>query len=162
MLIFPLRNSLRSKCYAGFMKLHNSPFFSLFVLFLTFFHFYPQFLPISIFFFFFLKVWINFSKIYRWMFALSWAPPSSWFARVCILLDHPSPLSANVIINPVDTGRRLNVHKTFRRRPGRLLNVLRTFNLRPVSTGECPLYDCGGCNVTYCGNSKRHFVVRIY
>ena len=26
--------------------------------------------------------------------------------------------------NPVDTGRRLNVHKTFRRRP--------TFNLRPV------------------------------
>ena len=35
----------------------------------------------------------------------------------------------------VDTGRKLNVHKTFRRRPGRLLNVLRTFNLRPVSTG---------------------------
>ena len=33
---------------------------------------------------------------------------------------------------PVDTGRRLNVHKTFRRR---LLNVLSTFNLRPVSTG---------------------------
>ena len=37
--------------------------------------------------------------------------------------------------NPVDTGRKLNVHKTFRRRPGRLLNVLCTFNLRPVSTG---------------------------
>ena len=36
---------------------------------------------------------------------------------------------------PVDTGRKLNVHKTFRRRPGRLLNVLYTFNLRPVSTG---------------------------
>ena len=32
---------------------------------------------------------------------------------------------------PVDTGRKLNVHK----RPGRLLNVLCTFNLRPVSTG---------------------------
>ena len=31
---------------------------------------------------------------------------------------------------PVDTGRKLNVHKTFRRRPGRLLNVLCTFNLR--------------------------------
>ena len=29
----------------------------------------------------------------------------------------------------------MNVHKTFRRRPGRLLNVLCTFNLRPVSTG---------------------------
>ena len=34
---------------------------------------------------------------------------------------------------PVDRGRKLNVHKTFRRRPGRLLNVLCTFNLRPVS-----------------------------
>ena len=36
---------------------------------------------------------------------------------------------------PVDTGRTLKVHKTFRRGPGRLLNVLRMFNLRPVSTG---------------------------
>ena len=35
----------------------------------------------------------------------------------------------------VDTGRKLNVHKTFRRLPGGLLNVLCTFNLRPVSTG---------------------------
>ena len=32
----------------------------------------------------------------------------------------------------VDTGRKLNVHKTFRRC---LLNVLCTFNLRSVSTG---------------------------
>ena len=38
--------------------------------------------------------------------------------------------------HPVDTGRKLNVHKTFRRRPGLLLNVLCTFNLRPVSTGQ--------------------------
>ena len=38
--------------------------------------------------------------------------------------------------NPVDTGCKLNVHKTFRRRPGRLLNVLCMFNLRPVSTGK--------------------------
>ena len=36
---------------------------------------------------------------------------------------------------PIDTGRKLNVHKTFRRRPRRLLNVLCTFNLRPVFTG---------------------------
>ena len=36
---------------------------------------------------------------------------------------------------PADTGRKLNVHKTLRRRPGRFLNVLYTFNLRPVSTG---------------------------
>ena len=38
--------------------------------------------------------------------------------------------------SPVDTGSKLNVHKTFRRRPGRLLNVLCTFNLRLVSTGS--------------------------
>ena len=37
---------------------------------------------------------------------------------------------------PVDTGRKLNVHKTFRRRPGRLLYVFCTFSLRPVSTGN--------------------------
>ena len=38
--------------------------------------------------------------------------------------------------NPVDTGRKLNVHKTFRICPGRLLNVLCTFSLRSVSTGK--------------------------
>ena len=38
--------------------------------------------------------------------------------------------------NPVDTGRKLNVQKTFRRRPGRLLNVFCTFNLSLVSTGK--------------------------
>ena len=36
--------------------------------------------------------------------------------------------------NPADTGRKLNVHKTFRKRLVRLLNVLCTFNLRSVST----------------------------
>ena len=36
---------------------------------------------------------------------------------------------------PRSTGRKLSIHKTFRRRPGRLLNVLCTFNLRPVSRG---------------------------
>ena len=34
---------------------------------------------------------------------------------------------------PVDPERKLNVNKTFRRRPGRLIKVLCTFNLRPVS-----------------------------
>ena len=38
------------------------------------------------------------------------------------------------VIFPIDTGRKLNVHKTFRIRLGRLLNVLCTFSLRPVST----------------------------
>ena len=37
---------------------------------------------------------------------------------------------------PVYTGRKSNVHITFRRRPGHLLNVLCTFNLRSVSTGH--------------------------
>ena len=37
---------------------------------------------------------------------------------------------------PVDTGRKLNVHKTFRRRPGRLLKVLCTSNLRAVYWGK--------------------------
>ena len=41
-----------------------------------------------------------------------------------------------LINNPVDTGRKLNVHKTFRGRPGRLLNDLCTLNLRPMSTGK--------------------------
>ena len=40
-----------------------------------------------------------------------------------------------------DTGRTLNVHKTFGRRPGRLLNFLCTFNLRPVSTGLLRSYE---------------------
>ena len=39
-------------------------------------------------------------------------------------------------ICPVDKGRKLNAHKTFRRRPGRLLNVLCAFNLRPVPRGS--------------------------
>ena len=40
------------------------------------------------------------------------------------------------VIKPADTGRNLNVRKTFRRRPGRVVNVLFTFNLRPVSMGN--------------------------
>ena len=38
--------------------------------------------------------------------------------------------------HPVDTGCKLNVHNTFRKRPQHLLNVLYTFNLRPVSKGQ--------------------------
>ena len=34
--------------------------------------------------------------------------------------------------HPVDTECKLNVDKTFRRRPGRLLNVLCTVNLHPL------------------------------
>ena len=42
--------------------------------------------------------------------------------------------------HPVDTGRKLNVHKTLRRRPGRPLNGLCMFNLRPVSTRQTSEY----------------------
>ena len=45
-----------------------------------------------------------------------------------------------LLTNPVDTGRKLNVHKMFKRRSGRLLNVLCTFSLHPVSTGSIPVY----------------------
>ena len=38
--------------------------------------------------------------------------------------------------NPVDTGRKLNVYKTFRGSPGGLLNIFCTSKLRPVSTGK--------------------------
>ena len=43
---------------------------------------------------------------------------------------------ADVHRNPVDTGRKLKVYKTFIRRLGRFLNALCTFNLRLVSTGK--------------------------
>ena len=42
---------------------------------------------------------------------------------------------SHISTNSVGTGRKLNVHKTFRKRLRRLLNVLCTFNLCPVSTG---------------------------
>ena len=45
-------------------------------------------------------------------------------------------------MNPVDTGRKLNVQKTFRRSLGRLLNVLCTFNLLPVSTEKEFIFSC--------------------
>ena len=38
--------------------------------------------------------------------------------------------------NPLDTGYKSNVHKTFRRRLERLLNLLCILNLRPVSKGK--------------------------
>ena len=49
--------------------------------------------------------------------------------------------------NLVDTGHKLNVDKTFRRRPGRLLNVLCTFNLRPLSTEKGKKYSGLGVSI---------------
>ena len=41
----------------------------------------------------------------------------------------------NFYTYPLDTGRKWNKHKTFRRYPWRLLNVLCRFNLHTVSRG---------------------------
>ena len=58
------------------------------------------------------------------------------------------------VYNPVDTGRKLNVYKTFRRRPGSLLNVLCTFNLRPVSMGKQLVLALSGLNPLSLRNNK--------
>ena len=36
------------------------------------------------------------------------------------------------MLQPADTGRKMNVHETFKRRLGRLLKILCTFSLSPV------------------------------
>ena len=50
-----------------------------------------------------------------------------------------------VFLFHLDTGHKLNAHKTFRRRPGRLLNVSCKFNLRPLSTGMLGIWGCDNC-----------------
>ena len=62
--------------------------------------------------------------------------------QICISV----PLST---LHPVDTGRKLNVHKTFRRRPGSLPNVLCMFNLRPVFAGTVLILLVGNLIVWY-------------
>ena len=68
------------------------------------------------------------------------------FSRKEDIIKHPVVFFSNLPMNrkstqkhlglfPVDTGWKMNVHKTFRSRPGRLLNVLCTFSLCPVSIG---------------------------
>ena len=57
-------------------------------------------------------------------------------------ITHTTPKNIfSEYLYPLDTGRKLNVHKTFRRRPRPLLNVLFTFNLRPVPRGYMSLFD---------------------
>ena len=65
----------------------------------------------------------------------------------------------------VDTGRTLNEHKVFRRRPGRLLNVLRTFNVRLVSTGNWVRnvsWRSGCQNNTLCNAFKGNWYCKCY
>ena len=66
-----------------------------------------------------------------------------WMVYYCIMLKYTLLLTKYIYQNddlksshPVDTGRNLNVHNTFRKRLQHLLKVLYTFNLRPVSTGQ--------------------------
>ena len=69
---------------------------------------------------------------YIWVFRHLWKP----CLKHGIVWEKFFPekyIIANII--PAHTGRKFNVAKTFRRRPGRFLNVLCTFDLRPVSTG---------------------------
>ena len=52
------------------------------------------------------------------------------------MLERDFLRSENFRIFRLDTGRKLNLHSTFRIRPGRrFLNFLYTFNVRPVSRG---------------------------
>ena len=53
------------------------------------------------------------------------------------------------LTKPVDTGRKLNVHKTLRRRPRRLLNILCMFSLRAVSTRKPEVHSklCQTCKI---------------
>ena len=99
----------------------------------------------------------NFAKYFATVFLKNFSRrlPLSLFTRNCLhllkiyLIENFSFLCSKICImfkdseikkakkcSPVDTGRKLNVHKMFRRRPGRLLKVLCMFNLRPVPTGS--------------------------
>ena len=53
----------------------------------------------------------------------------------CPLLNEDFYFALSLKVLHLDTQRKLNVHKTLRRRPGWMLNVLWMFNLRPVSKG---------------------------
>ena len=57
---------------------------------------------------------------------------SGCFQQYFHLIACPDQMSIISFNFPVDKGRRLNVHKTFRRCHGRLLNVLCTFNLHSL------------------------------
>ena len=62
------------------------------------------------------------------------------FVNIYFMINNYITMSAIFIDEtlPLDSRRKLNIHKTFRRRPGRLLNVLYTLNLRPVFTVKEP------------------------
>ena len=73
---------------------------------------------------------VNFPETVYQMIAAILQVEEKWqFPNAFVGVDHGH------IPIPVDIGRKFNVDKTLRRRPGRLLKVLCTFNLGPVSAG---------------------------
>ena len=80
------------------------------------------------------KSWIIVSSIVHRMFLTKCLKIRHIWKFIATILDF-SFFSFAKIQFLVDTGRKLNVRKTFRKRPERLLNVLCTLNLRPVSKG---------------------------
>ena len=83
----------------------------------------------------------KFAKFLEQLFYSRYAHPIHdyiWVRQFFLLLFYAGVF----FYNPLNTGRKLNVHKTFRKRPGHLvnvlclMNVLCTFNLCPVSSGK--------------------------
>ena len=82
-----------------------------------------------------------------------------WILVDICVLKWKQPVHDKSTLNSADkstpnsaTRHKLNVHKTFRNRPGRLLNVLCTFNLYPVSRGYLfaeSLYPRSQCQLRY-------------
>ena len=83
------------------------------------------------------------AKVYLAKFQKKIAICESFFLKFCVFAFVCSrqfqPRKGSTLktlhFHSQDMGRKLDVHKTFRRRPGRVLNVLCTFNIRPVSRG---------------------------
>ena len=66
--------------------------------------------------------WDSYKMAWQKLFSAKCSIIDAWQSKI-----HP-------VVFP-DTGRKLNVHKTFGRRSGRLLNILCMFNLRLLSRG---------------------------
>ena len=71
----------------------------------------------------FLQLWTNFR--FSWPYLRYKGPP--------LVHNFGSAFLNLKTVFPVETGRKLNSHKTSRGHSGGLLNVLCTFNLSPVS-----------------------------
>ena len=78
------------------------------------------------------KLQTELEAILRWS---SFQGKFTWYYKRKHLNHWTQHVNSTHIRRSLDTGRKLNAYKTFRRRPGHLLNVLRTFDLSPVPSG---------------------------